>query len=83
MMLFNSKTKKIKYFLAAFACFVSYEINISFPFYRKFGIIVGWVIFALLAYKVSTVELDFKEYDPYAELGIDRVRTSFPLFIQE
>ena len=41
---------------------------------RKGGLLLGWVLFALVAYKVSTVELDFKEFDPYAELGIDKVK---------
>ena len=39
------------------------------------GIILGWVLFIFIAYKTSQVELDFKDFDPYAELGIDRVRT--------
>lgn len=45
--------------------------------HRKLGLIVVWLLFCLVAYKVSQVELDFKEFDPYAELGIDRVRVSF------
>ena len=39
----------------------------------KLVIIIGWVFFAFDVYKASKVELDFKEFDPYAELGIDRV----------
>ena len=38
-----------------------------------FGIILGWVLFIFIAYKTSQVELDFKDFDPYAELEIDRV----------
>ena len=32
------------------------------------------MIFALLAYKVSKIQMDYVEYDPFNELGIDRVR---------
>ncbi|ELU17583.1 hypothetical protein CAPTEDRAFT_160293 [Capitella teleta] len=42
----------------------------------KLGLIVVWLLFCLVAYKVSQVELDFKEFDPYAELGIDRGASS-------
>ncbi|BFZ09267.1 hypothetical protein BsWGS_12306 [Bradybaena similaris] len=33
---------------------------------------VGWIVFILLAYKVSRIQLDYVEYDPFFELGIDR-----------
>ena len=36
-------------------------------------LIIGWIFFICIAYKTSQVELDFKEFDPYAELEIDRV----------
>ncbi|XP_013381039.1 translocation protein SEC63 homolog [Lingula anatina] len=35
-------------------------------------LIIGWVILIFLAYKVSTLELDHVEYDPFVELEIDR-----------
>ena len=55
-------------------------ININFIlFSRKIVLIIGWVIFLLLAYKVSRIQLDYVEYDPYSELGIDRV-SYFQLF---
>lgn len=38
----------------------------------QFAIIIGWVIFFLLAYKVSTIQIDFTEYDPFQVLQIDR-----------
>ena len=38
-----------------------------------FGIILGWVLFIFIAYKTSQVELDFKDFNPYAELEIDKV----------
>ncbi|CAH1799731.1 unnamed protein product [Owenia fusiformis] len=42
----------------------------------KVAFIIGWIGFALLLYRVSQVELDFTEFDPYAELGIDRGATT-------
>jgi len=40
---------------------------------RKAVLIFGWVIFAYVAYETSQVQIDFTEFDPYTELGIDRV----------
>ncbi|XP_005098508.1 translocation protein SEC63 homolog isoform X2 [Aplysia californica] len=42
------------------------------PTVIKIGLAVGWVIFILLAWKVSMIQLDYVEYDPFNELGIDR-----------
>ena len=39
----------------------------------KLAILAAWVVLFLVAYKTSQVELDWKEFDPYHELGIDRV----------
>ncbi|XP_064629178.1 translocation protein SEC63 homolog [Lineus longissimus] len=36
------------------------------------GLGIAWVIFMILIYKVSQLELDHVEYDPFIELGIDR-----------
>ncbi|XP_041351703.1 translocation protein SEC63 homolog [Gigantopelta aegis] len=36
------------------------------------GLIFGWVIFLLLAYKVSKIQMDYVEYDPFLELEVDR-----------
>jgi len=41
--------------------------------YRKAVLIFGWMIFAYVAYETSKVQIDFTEFDPYMELGIDRV----------
>jgi len=41
--------------------------------HRKAVLIFGWVIFAYVAYETSQVQIDFTEFDPYTELGIDRV----------
>lgn len=38
----------------------------------KLLIMIGWVFFFFLAYKTSQIELEFKEFDPYAELEIER-----------
>ncbi|XP_074663025.1 translocation protein SEC63 homolog isoform X2 [Tubulanus polymorphus] len=38
----------------------------------KIGLVIGWIVLVLLAYKVSQVEMDYVEYDPFIELGIDR-----------
>ncbi len=45
-----------------------------FVHFRMVGIFLGWALFIFIAYKTSQVEIDFKDFDPYAELGIDRVR---------
>merc|ERR1712062_878 len=42
------------------------------PTVIKIFLAIGWVIFLLLAWKVSMIQLDFAEYDPFFELGIDR-----------
>ncbi|KAK3097244.1 hypothetical protein FSP39_007997 [Pinctada imbricata] len=41
----------------------------------KIALLLGWVIFIMLAYKVSKIQLDYVEYDPYVELGLDRGAT--------
>ena len=50
---------------------------VSYFIYRMIGIILGWVLFIFIAYKTSQVELDFKDFDPYAELEIDRVSSMY------
>ncbi|KAK6187306.1 hypothetical protein SNE40_005367 [Patella caerulea] len=42
----------------------------------KIILLLGWVVFALLAYKVSKVQLDYVEYDPFKELELDRAATT-------
>lgn len=42
------------------------------PTVVKICLAIGWVIFILLAWKVSMIQLDYVEYDPFKELGIDR-----------
>ncbi|XP_062601952.1 translocation protein SEC63 homolog isoform X4 [Saccostrea cucullata] len=37
----------------------------------KVVFIIAWIIFALLAYKVSQIHIEYQEYDPYGELGLD------------
>uniref|UniRef100_A0A914WFA9 J domain-containing protein n=1 Tax=Plectus sambesii TaxID=2011161 RepID=A0A914WFA9_9BILA len=38
----------------------------------KATLIILWIGFAFLAYKVTQIEVDHQEYDPYAILGLDR-----------
>ncbi|XP_063405135.1 translocation protein SEC63 homolog [Mytilus trossulus] len=38
----------------------------------KIALVIGWVIFLLLAYKVSKIQMEYVEYDPYMELEIER-----------
>ena len=39
---------------------------------RKILITIGWIVFFILAYKASQIEIEHKEYDPCVILGIDR-----------
>jgi len=38
----------------------------------KIGLILAWIILVILAYRVSLIEIEHKEYDPFAVLDIDR-----------
>jgi hypothetical protein len=42
--------------------------------FRKVVLVVAWIIFAVMAYRVAQIETEHKEYDPYVVLNIDRVR---------
>ncbi len=44
-----------------------------FFYYSKVGLILAWIILIILAYRVSLIETEHKEYDPFAVLDIDRV----------
>nr|XP_002126467.1 translocation protein SEC63 homolog [Ciona intestinalis] len=44
----------------------------SKPSFRKWLIVFAWVGFLVLVYKVSNIENDHVEYDPYEVLGVDR-----------
>lgn len=41
--------------------------------FSKIGLVVAWVVLITLAYRVSLIEIEHKEYDPFAVLDIDRV----------
>ena len=41
--------------------------------YRYIGIVIGWVLFAVMFYRTFTMELEAVEYDPYEILEISRV----------
>ena len=42
------------------------------PSFRKIFLLICWIAFIVLVCKVSTIENDFVEYDPYQVLGVDR-----------
>lgn len=42
------------------------------PSFRKLLIFVSWIVLAVLIYKVSHIENEYVEYDPYEVLGVDR-----------
>jgi hypothetical protein len=44
--------------------------------YRALAIIVGWSIFAFLAYNASTNAVENKIYDPFEILGLRSVRSA-------
>jgi preprotein translocase subunit Sec63 len=43
-------------------------------FCSKIVLFIGWIIFLVLAYKASQIEIEHKEYDPFIILNIDRVK---------
>ena len=43
------------------------------PLCRSLFILLGWAVFGLLAYKVTTTKIDNKIYDPFEILGIKSV----------
>lgn len=48
-------------------------MKLRFHYYlRKILITIGWIVFFILAYKASQIEIEHKEYDPFVILGIDR-----------
>ena len=66
MSVFEPAVKKIKH------------LNANAPrkrfmqFLARFLLIAGWLLFLVLAYKVTQIETEHKEYDPFAILGLDR-----------
>lgn len=42
---------------------------------RKAVLLFGWVVFLLLAYKVSKLDREYQEYNPYEVLNLDPVNT--------
>ncbi len=41
--------------------------------FRQFGFVLAWLVFIILAYRVSLIETEHKDYDPFAVLNIDQV----------
>lgn len=48
---------------------------LCFPIFRKGALVVGWAVFLLLAYKVSKLDREYQEYNPYEVLNLDPVNT--------
>lgn len=51
--------------------------NVFFYFliFRKAALLFGWAVFLLLAYKVSKLDREYQEYNPYEVLNLDPVST--------
>ena len=47
----------------------------------KIALVLGWIFFLILAYRVSLIEIEHKEYDPFAVLNVDRVGYLQSVFI--
>lgn len=43
--------------------------------FRKAALLFGWAVFLLLAYKVSKLDREYQEYNPYEVLNLDPVST--------
>lgn len=43
--------------------------------FRKAALLFGWAVFLLLAYKVSKLDREYQEYNPYEVLNLDPVKT--------
>uniref|UniRef100_A0A4W5KRE7 Uncharacterized protein n=1 Tax=Hucho hucho TaxID=62062 RepID=A0A4W5KRE7_9TELE len=43
------------------------------PTLKKAALLFGWAVFLLLAYKVSKLDREYQEYNPYEVLGLDQV----------
>uniref|UniRef100_A0A8C6WT37 Translocation protein SEC63 homolog n=1 Tax=Neogobius melanostomus TaxID=47308 RepID=A0A8C6WT37_9GOBI len=41
------------------------------PTLKKAGLLFGWLVFILLAYKVSKLDREYQEYNPYEVLNLD------------
>lgn len=41
--------------------------------FSKIVLIIAWILFVYFAYRVSLIETEHKEYDPFIILDIDRV----------
>lgn len=44
------------------------------PLLRKAALLFGWAVFLLLAYKVSKLDREYQEYNPYEVLNLDPVK---------
>lgn len=56
-------------------CDVCFESCFSLAVFRKAALLFGWLVFLLLAYKVSKLDREYQEYNPYEVLSLDPVKT--------
>ena len=47
----------------------------------KIGLVLAWIFFLILTYRVSLIEIEHKEYDPFGVLNVDRVGSLWSVFI--
>ena len=49
--------------------------------FSKIVILTAWIILLILAYRISLIETEHKEYDPFMVLNVDLVNISIILLI--
>lgn len=50
-------------------------LRLCVDIFRKAVLLFGWAVFLLLAYKVSKLDREYQEYNPYEVLNLDPVNT--------
>lgn len=56
-----------------FVCDISTRLYVAIS--RKAALLFGWAVFLLLSYKVSKLDREYQEYNPYEVLNLDPVNT--------
>jgi hypothetical protein len=52
-----------------------------FYLFRKLGFVLAWIFLIFFAYRVSLIETEHKDYDPFAVLNVDPVNISSILIL--
>uniref|UniRef100_A0A1I7XE67 J domain-containing protein n=1 Tax=Heterorhabditis bacteriophora TaxID=37862 RepID=A0A1I7XE67_HETBA len=65
------RTKKVATVAVSLIIFMTYLLNEIVIFVLQ-GLIIAWIVFALIIKKVTEIETTHEEYDPYKILGLDR-----------